>query len=179
MRTLPCDPPPGEFEPLLERRKRLGLDRHDEVWEGVLHIMPSPSGEHAVIAQQLAEILGPVARAAGLEPTMYDFNLGDSKESFRVPDGGLHRSRPRGIWIPTAALVVEILSPGDETSEKLPFYAAHEVDEIVIVDPNQRDVDWLKLTSGEPEGQPRYEPIERSALIELGSAELTRRIDWP
>jgi hypothetical protein len=47
-------------------------------------------------------------------------NLGESEHDFRVPDGALHRSPPAGVWHPTAALVIEIVSPGDESWEKLP-----------------------------------------------------------
>jgi Uma2 family endonuclease len=52
----------------------------------------------------------------------------------------LHRPGAAGTWLPTAALVVEIVSPEDETWEKLPFYAAHDVDEVQIVDPAERKV---------------------------------------
>ncbi len=173
MRTLLPDLPPAELRALLERRRRLGQDGKDEVWEGVLHMVPAAAHRHADLAQQLAELLGPAARAADLQPTVAGFNLGDSKDDFRVPDGGLHRPGAAEMWHPTAALVLEILSPGDETWEKLPFYAAHHVDEILIVDPNTRQVHWLALTAG------RYEPIKRSALIELGPAELARQLDWP
>jgi Uma2 family endonuclease len=173
MRTLLPDPPPAEVIELLERRTRLGQDRKDEVWEGVLHMVPAPSHGHADISQQLAEILGPAARAAGLQATMAEFNLGDSEGDFRVPDGGIHRPGAAEMWHPTAALVVEILSPGDDAWEKLPFYAAHHVDEALIVDPDTHTVHWLALT-GE-----RYEPIERSGLIDLGPSELARLIAWP
>lgn len=173
MRTLLLDPPPAELEALLERRRRSGLDRLDEVWEGVLHLVPAPSGRHADLTQQLAELLGGPARAAGLFPAMGEFNLGESESDFRVPDGGLHRTRPLSTWFATAALVVEIRSPGDETWEKLPFYAAHRVDEVLVIDPETREVHWLALTDR------RYEPTERSKLIELGPAELARQIDWP
>lgn len=173
MATLVLDPPPAELRALLQRRRRLGLDRHDEVWEGVLHVVPGPSGEHAVIAQQLAEILGPLARNAGLVPAIGEFNLGNDEHDYRVPDGALHRATPRGKWHPTAALVVEILSRGDETYAKLPFYARHNVEELLIVDPHARSVRWLTLASG------RYAPVERSALIPLGPSELARRISWP
>jgi Uma2 family endonuclease len=173
MRTVVLDPPTSGFEELLERRRRSGLDRFDEVWEGVLHMVPAPLGEHADISQQLAELLGPRARAAGLWPTMSEFNLGDSDDDFRVPDGGLHRERLRGVWHHTAALVVEIESPNDESWQKLPFYAARGVDEVLIVDPRERKVHWLGLHDGE------YQPIERSAVIDLGPHELAARIDWP
>jgi Uma2 family endonuclease len=173
MRTVVLDPPTAGLEELLERRRRWGADRHDEVWEGVLHLGPAPHGRHVDVQQQLAELLGPVARAAGLFPTIGEFNLGDSAEDFRVPDGGLHRKREDTLWYPTAALVVEIVSPSDETWEKLPFYAAHHVDEVLIVDPRERSVSWLELEDGE------YRPIERSGLIDLGAQGLAEQLDWP
>jgi Uma2 family endonuclease len=66
----------------------------------------------------------------------------------------------------TAPLVVEIVSLGDEMWDRLPFYAAHRVDELLIVDPQQRSVSWLALQEGE------YRPVERSRLIELGTGDL-------
>ncbi|MDQ6803632.1 MAG: Uma2 family endonuclease [Actinomycetota bacterium] len=173
MPTLVLGTPPPELEALLERRRQAGVDRLDEVWQGVRHMVPGPSIEHADISQQLAELLGPPARAAGLRPTMSEFNLGESEHDFRVPDGGLHRPGATGVWHATAALVVEILSPEDEAWQKLPFFAAHHVDEVVIVDPAQRAVTWLGL------GDDEYEPVGRSRLIKLGAAELAEQLDWP
>jgi Uma2 family endonuclease len=173
MATVVLDPYAYELDALKERRRISELDRLDEVWDGVLHMVPAPNDKHADLAQQMAEILGAPARAAGLFPTMHEFNLGDSIENFRVPDGGLHSARSWGTWEHTAPLVVEIVSPNDETWLKLPHYAAHEVDEVLILDPEERAVHWLGLNGGE------YQPIERSALIDLGPAELADKIDWP
>jgi len=173
VRTLILDPPSAGLDELVERRRRSGLDRLDEVWEGVLHMVPASSFAHARISQQLAVLLDGPARAAGLVPAMGEFNLGDSEHDFRVPDGGLHRPGAAGVWLPTAALVVEIVSPGDETWDKLPFYAAHQVDELLIVDPQARTVEWLALELGE------YRPVGRSRQITLGPAELAGPIDWP
>jgi Uma2 family endonuclease len=173
VRTLILEPSSSGLDELLRRRSRSGLDRLDEVWKGVRHMVPAPSGEHADITQQLAVILDRPARAAGLVPTMGEFNLGESEHDYRVPDGGMHRVRPRGVWFATAALVVEIVSPGDESWEKLPFYARCGVEEIVIVDPDERAVHWLALADGD------YQPIARSHLVELGPADLAERIDWP
>jgi len=171
--TLVMDPPPPEFEALLERRQRLGQDLLDEVWDGVYVMNPAPHRRHANIAQQLAVLFDGPARAAGLMPMISIFNLGESGD-YRVPDGGVFRPGPDAVYVPTAALVVEIVSPDDRTWEKLGFYAAHDVDELVIVDPQDRRVRWLALT---PDGQ--YRDTARSALIELGPAELAARIDWP
>jgi Uma2 family endonuclease len=171
MPTVILDPLPVEIDELLYRRKQLGLDRADEMWEGVLHVNPTPHGRHGRILQQLAELLGPPAHAADLTP-MGDFNVG-AKGDYRVPDCGILYPGPDRLYYPTAALVVEIVSPEDESWAKLPFYAAHDVDEVLIVDPKKREIHWLGLRG---EG---YEPIERSRLIDLGPAELAERIVWP
>src|SRR5450755_2388348 len=124
MATLVLGDPP-ELQALRERRRRAGADRHDEVWEGVLHMTPEPSGAHLYVQQQLAEVLGPLARAAGLVPGIGGFNLG-SETDYRAPDGGLFRGQEFGVWHRTAALVLEIVSPRDETWSKLAFYAAQQ-----------------------------------------------------
>jgi Uma2 family endonuclease len=172
MRTLVLDSPTAGLDPLFESRRRSGLDRLDEVWEGVYHMVPAPSGPHGNLESQLHTVLRPLAHQAGLTMTG-QCNLGESEQDFRVPDSALHRNPPTGVWNPTAALVVEIVSPGDETWEKLPFYAAHEVDEVLIVDPQERSVSWLALEDGE------YHPTEHSELVELGAQALAERLDWP
>jgi Uma2 family endonuclease len=77
------------------------------------------------------------------------------------------------VWHPSAALVIEIVSPGDESWEKLPFYAAHDVDEVLIVDPQEHSVSWLELEDGE------YRPVEHSGLLDPGTQGLAEQLDWP
>lgn len=134
-------------------------------------MVPEPGAAHSLIAQQLAILLDAPARAAGLVVSV-DFNLGE-EDNYRVPDLGIHRGRPRGTWIPTAGAVVEILSPKDETWDKLAFYAEHRVDELVVADPAGHAVDWRSLQGGE------YVSTGRSALLDLDSDELAAGIDWP
>ena len=172
MPTLVLGTPPPELEALLERRRLAGADRFDEVWEGVYHMVPGPSHAHGLLEAQLLAFLRAPATDAELQITG-QFNLGESEHDFRVPDGGLHRPGAGGMWHPTAALVIEIVSPGDESSQKLPFYAKHNVDEVLIVDPAERTVMWLGLREG------GYRPIEQSSLIELRISELSEQIDWP
>ena len=172
MPTLVLDPPPAALEQLLEERTRLDLDRRDEVWDGVLHVIPPPSHAHELLATHLVRLLGPYADKAGLELTG-GVGIGTGKESYRVPDLALHRPGAAEQWHPTAALVVEIVSPNDETWDKLPFYAARQVDELLIVDPQQHKIHWQALESGE------YRAIEQSRLIDLGPSELAQRISWP
>jgi Uma2 family endonuclease len=171
MPTLVRDPQPLEFEELLERRRRLGQDVFDEVWEGVLHMNPAPHSQHGRLEWQLAGILGPLAATAGLR-ALGQFNLGQEGD-YRVPDGALVRHGPDAVYLPTAALVLEVVSPGDESWAKLGFYAVHGVEELVIVDPEKRTVDWLSLGGGE------YRAIDRSRLIDCGPEQLAGRIEWP
>jgi Uma2 family endonuclease len=172
MPTLILDPPPFELEQLVEQRRKLGQDRFDEVWAGVLHMNPNPSGAHMDLQQQLTEILGPLARAAGLFPRLAGVNIG-ALGDFRVPDGVIQRERRSDVWHPTAALAVEIVSPGDESWDKLPFYADHGVDELLVVDPASHELYWFVLSEGE------YRPTDRSHVVDLGPAQLLSRIDWP
>ena len=171
VRTLVLEPVPAELEALLERRRRWGADRHDEVWNGVLHMNPAAHGRHARIQQQVMGLLSPLARAGGLTP-LGETNLGGA-DDFRIPDGMLQRPGPDRLYSPTAALVLEVVSPGDETWDKLAFYASHGVEELLIVDPQEQVVRWLGLTADQ------YEPIARSGLIDLGRDELAGQIDWP
>lgn len=173
MRTIIVDPAGTGLEPALERRRRLGLDTYDEVWEGELHMIPAPSFEHGTIARQLDRLLDGPATAAGLIVLVQPFNLGESDQDFRVPDGGLHRPGAHGVWLATAAVVIEIVSPHDEVWDKLPFYAARGVEEVLVVDPQKRSVDWLALKHGE------YVAVQHSSLIDLGPHDLHDRLDWP
>ena len=171
MPTLVLDPQPVEIAALIERRRRLGQDLFDEVWDGVLHMNPAPSGRHGKLDRQLAVLLEPLAERAGVTSTG-PFNLGEERD-FRVPDGGLHRDWTDRVWYSTAALAIEIVSPGDETYDKLPFYAAHKVDEVLIVDLEERRVLWLRLASE------KYEPLSASSMIEIGPEELAKQVNWP
>jgi len=169
--TLVFDPQPAELEELVERRHQLDQDRRDEVWEGVLHMIPPPSVEHERIATRLVRLLGPVADAAGLELTGA-IGIGGDPHNYRVPDLVLLRPAYKPQWNETAALVVEIVSPGDKTWEKVSFYAAHHVDELLIVDPTKRRVDWRALTGK------GYEPVKGSKLVQLAAGDVVRQLGW-
>ena len=91
-----------------------------------------------------------------------------------MPGGGLFRLAPEQLYVPTAEVVVEIVSSGAGTWDKLGFYAAHDVGELVIVDAESGERHWLTLRSGRG-----YQAIERCALVALGPTELAERIDRP
>lgn len=77
----------GISEQELARRRQLGLDRWDEMWEGVLHLVPSPSYEHQRILDELIEFLGPrVQRGRGiLRSNINVFNETPAKRTIASP----------------------------------------------------------------------------------------------
>jgi Uma2 family endonuclease len=116
-------------------------------------------------------LLYPAARAADLR-LLAEVNLGEPGD-FRVPDACVQDPGAPRLYYPTAALAVEVVSPSDETWAKLEFYAAHGVQELLIVDPQARRVQLLALAGGV------YAPSERSGLIELERSSFAELIDWP
>lgn len=124
---------------MIEERRRLGLDRRDEMWNGVLHMVPPASSAHGGVAYDLACLFRLQGRnrrlRAFVEPGIFDPEVPEMT-SYRVPDLGYARPEDvtqRGIE-GRAVLAVEILSPRDEAYEKLPFYREVGVEELLYID---------------------------------------------
>jgi Uma2 family endonuclease len=149
MRAVVLQPDPG----WLAERRRLGLDARDEVWDGVLHVVPPASLPHQDIGGELYVVLRGVAASLGLkvfyESGVFDPTKGDA--DYRVPDlvvAAPTQLSTRGIE-GRAELVIEILSSDDESRDKLPFYATCQVQEVWLVEPKTRVVEVYVLR-GEP-----------------------------
>jgi hypothetical protein len=80
-----------------------------------------------------------VGRAPGLVVGVA-FNLGYDHQNVREPDLGVHREVLDELWVPTAAMVVDVVSPDDESWLEFDHFAAHGVDEVLIADPRARPV---------------------------------------
>lgn len=171
MRTVVLGERPAELEDWLERRRALGQDGFDEVWDGEYHVAPIAHGRHGRIDHLLAQLLGPPASATGLFGSG-PLNLG-TPDDYRVPDQAYLRSARPALYNATAALVVEVVSPGDESRYKFDFYFRAGVEELLIVDPDLRTVEWF--TRGEND----FVPSSASALLGLSAADLAAQIDWP
>ena len=163
--------PPAELEMWLHRRRVLGQDRFDEVWDGVYHVVPAPRQDHGNLDHQLAALLLPAARRVGLHGTTA-FNLGEARD-YRVPDGGYHRRVTDDVYVGTCAIVVEIVSPRDETYQKFGFYAERGVDELIVVDSARRSVQLLMLRKG------GYVDTDSSPLLGVLATELVADLIWP
>lgn len=159
-------------EEWLERRRALGHDRRDEMWEGVYHVAPFEHSRNGSVNSELAHALRAPARRAGLTP-LGTFNLGSGPRDFRIPDLGWRRGPADALYVPDAALVIEVLSPGDESWNKLDFYAAQGVEECWMVDPIARTVQILVRAGTDWPERPD------SPLLGVTAAWVVSEIDWP
>ncbi len=169
MTTIVRGPRPPELEQWLERRRAVGADRFDEVWEGRYVVAPDPHAAHGALQIELGVLLKAAAARLGARAAL-TFNLGGPGD-FRIPDAGLVHG-PYGVWHDTALLVVEVLSPDDMTFDKLDFYTARGVQELLVVDGEQRSVRCFALQDGQAER-------DRSEVLGATTAELVSAIDWP
>jgi Uma2 family endonuclease len=148
MRAVWLDVP----EWFLEERRKLGHDKKDEVWDGVIHMVPPPAFVHGSFGLELIVAMRPIAARRGLYATSDNMGLFDPikpVKNFRIPDGALSRPEhrvERGLI--GAELVIEILSPNDESRDKFDFYAAREVREVWICDPKSRETEVYALVDG-------------------------------
>ncbi len=102
---------------------------------------PAASFQHGRVVAALAVLL---SEAAGSKDLVVgtDFNLGNA-QNFWVPDLGVHRGEPSGVWLATAAIVVGVCSPDDESYEKFGFYFDHGVEEVLLADLTDQRVRWF------------------------------------
>ncbi len=149
--VMPSVPPD-----ILEWRKRTGADRWDEVWEGVLHMGPTPNYDH----QELEGSLETYLRIRWARPrkakVVHNLNLASPRgwpKNFRIPD--LMLLTPDRFFVDkneyfegAPNVVVEIQSPGDESEEKLPFYLHLGVPEVWMIDRDTKEPSILALEEG-------------------------------
>jgi Uma2 family endonuclease len=140
----------------LAHRRRLGLDRYDEMWEGVLHMTPAPDYEHQRIKAKLHTFLDNLLSRhprglIALEVNV--FNDASSEPDYRIPDLSFLSSRRESLMGrdgihggPDA--VIEIRSPEDETYEKFPFFASLGVREVVVIHRDSKRPEIHRLAAG-------------------------------
>lgn len=169
MTTIIQDPRLEEL--LIQQRKATGADRYDEVWEGVYRMGPLANDEHQQIVTRLAYVLEDVVGWPGLGQVRAGVNLSDRADDweydYRCPDVAVFlqsgSARNHGThWTGPADFLVEIVSPRDETRQKLPFYQRLGVRELLIVERQPWRLELWRLVSS---------VLGQVAQCEPGSAE--------
>ncbi len=173
--------PDPHFLSWLQERAEWGLDKRDEVWDGVLHVVPPTSMPHQELETELVIVMRTVVQNLGLKalPEIgVFFDVGFDKENYRTPDVVVADPRNctrRGVER-RAELVVEVLSPGDESRHKFSFYASCGIPEYWLVDPITREIEIYVLRDGTYELQPTRD----DGSVEAPRLSLTVRvIDGP
>jgi Uma2 family endonuclease len=131
---------------------------------------PTPTGKHAKTGGKIFRLLSDAADRKGLHSTL-EFNLG-GPTNFRVPDLGFHRTDPLDVWHSTAAIVVEVRSPHDESYEKLDFYFEHGVEEILIADIQSEMIQWYTR------GATGFEPCDVSTVLSITGTDVRSALSW-
>jgi len=150
MTTLILD---AEFEAqAIAQRRASGLDRYDEVWDGVYVMAPLANNEHQFLAFELAHILRIVC--GGSATILAGCNVSDREvdwtSNYRCPDVALYfPTNPakdmETHWFGGPDFGSEVSSPKDRTWDKLDFYAAVNTRELLIIDRDPWKLSLMQL----------------------------------
>lgn len=171
-------------EELIADRRARGADLHDEVWEGVYMMSPLANDEHQEIVGGLQAVLYRVIQETGLGKVRPGVNVSDRhddwKENYRCPDvvvrleNGLAEIRDT-YWLGGPDFLVEVVSPDDQTYEKLPFYEALGTREVLVIDRRPWALLLYRLTDGKLVEVGRS-TLENSATLPSEVVPLTFRL---
>jgi Uma2 family endonuclease len=153
MKALMLDVPAD----ILAWRKRTGTDRWDEMWDGAVHMPPMPNIDHQDFEWALETYLRLRWARPRRAKVYHQVNLaapgGWPNKNYRIPDLLLLTPERFDInrddrFEGAPDVVVEIHSPGDESYEKLPFYADLGVPEVWVIDRDTKEPEVYVLKRG-------------------------------
>ena len=133
-------------------------DQYDEVWEGVYIVTPLPNNDHQVLVGEFTFILGETVGRPGLGQVFPGVNLSDRDEgwgkNFREPDVAVFLRTGKAVdcgthWQGAADFLVEIISPGERTREKIPFYSGIGVVELLVIDRDPWSLELYRHENGQ------------------------------
>ena len=139
----------------LAHRRSTGLDRWDEMWEGVLHMAPAPSLEHQRMLDRIIAFLEPHLRTGRRGTLVSGINVFRGPADYRIPDltfvtaGREDVFHADGVRGGEPDAVIEIRSPHDETHDKLPFYGALGAREVVVIDRDTKRPEIYRLAGSQ------------------------------
>jgi Uma2 family endonuclease len=148
---------PTTIEEIRSSRAAIGADHHDEVWEGVYVVSPSPNDEHQdIVGTCYLALMGAIGlpKLGRVRPgvNVSDRDL-DWTKNYRVPDvavflDGTTAVNRNSYWLGGPDFVVEVLSENDCAREKLDFYAKVGVREALYIDRDPWGLELYRLVDG-------------------------------
>ncbi|HMF18554.1 MAG TPA: Uma2 family endonuclease [Gemmataceae bacterium] len=136
---------------MIRERQKLGIDRYDEVWDGVYVMPPLANNPHQETVGFLTPIYHEVAPPGSR--VFPGANVSDRREdwekNFRCPDVVVVLPDSLAVdcgthWLGGPDFLTEIKSPVDDTEEKIPFYSQVKVRELLIIERDSRALRLLR-----------------------------------
>lgn len=164
----------AQADELIRERRERGLDTYDEVWKGVYQVAPAGTSAHGRFQARLIAVL---TEAAGDRYVVTGpVNIGHPMD-YRVPDCAMvpaHVHDDDAVWLGSAALVGEVVSPSDTYADKFDHYWDALVEEVIVVDPADRSVEIWVRDDGKVQGL--YTEASRSDVTGLHVADFVQRL---
>ncbi len=143
---------------MIARRRRLGHDKFDEVWNGVYVMSPLANNEHQGCVGGLVSVLYGIVQSSGLGLVLLGINVSDRdeqwKKNFRCPDVAVFLNDTTAVdcdthWLGGPDFAVEVASRGERVARKLRFYAKVQTRELLIVERYPWSLKLYRLEDGE------------------------------
>jgi Uma2 family endonuclease len=132
---------PHQIKRIIRRRRLMGGDRYDEVWDGVYVLAPLADNVHQEIAGSLTAALKEAAAIPGgrfFPGVNVSDRADDWRQNFRCPDVAVYlpgnpAEDRESHWLGGPDFAVEVISPYDRSRKKFEFYAKVGVRELLLV----------------------------------------------
>lgn len=147
-----------QLKRVIRRRRLMGADRFDEVWNGVYVMSPIANNEHQFVAGKIYTALEQAMAGVAGALVFPAINVSDLQEkwrkNYRCPDAAVFLSGNPAVdkgayWFGGPDFVVEVISPYDRSRKKLDFYAKVGVRELLLVDRKPWSLELYCLIGGE------------------------------
>jgi len=146
----------GRLREFIEERLSCGGGKKDEVWEGVYRMSPDPTNSHQRIILRLCNafdaaldqsqaIVQPGGNVSNRNKQWYK-NYCCPDVIVILPGNSIQDRKTHYFGGPD--FVVVVLSEGDDSVEKLPFYAKVGTREVLHVDPETKELTLFALRDG-------------------------------
>jgi Uma2 family endonuclease len=159
---------------IIAQRRAWDVDQKDEVWDGVYFIPPSPDNEHQEIGGKICYVMMECVGWSERAKVRLGVNVSDRRQrwkwNYRVPDAVVFLEDTKAEnrdshWFGGPDFGVEIVTPGDRTREKIPFYEKVGTRELLIIDRKPWELD-LYRHDGQRLGLAGRTTLDEPAVIE-------------